>query len=54
MKVALLITAGEIDELGQWDQLENVLAAISRCNLTELTNGALFHLRGMRHTHGTN
>jgi hypothetical protein len=43
-----------IDELGQWDRLENVLAAISRCNLTKVTNGALFQLWKMRHTHGTN
>jgi peptidoglycan/xylan/chitin deacetylase (PgdA/CDA1 family) len=50
----LYLHSWEIDELGQWDRLEDVFARISKRSLTKLTNGALFQLWRSRHNHGTN
>jgi peptidoglycan/xylan/chitin deacetylase (PgdA/CDA1 family) len=50
----LYLHSWEIDELGQWDRLENVFATISRRSLTKLTNGALFQLWKLKQAHGTN
>jgi peptidoglycan/xylan/chitin deacetylase (PgdA/CDA1 family) len=50
----LYLHSWEIDELGQWDRLEDVFATISRRNLTKLTNGALFQLWRLRQTRETN
>jgi len=50
----LYLHSWEIDEMGQWDRLENVFAAISRRNLTKLTNGSLFQFWRTRQAHGTN
>jgi hypothetical protein len=50
----LYLHSWEIDELGQWDRLENVFATVSRRNLTKLTNGALFQLWKLKQAHGTN
>jgi peptidoglycan-N-acetylglucosamine deacetylase len=50
----LYLHSWEIDELGQWDRLEDVFARISKRSLTKLTNGALFQLWRSRSNHGTN
>jgi peptidoglycan-N-acetylglucosamine deacetylase len=51
----LYLHSWEIDELGQWDRLESVFAAISQRNhFSKLTNGALFRLWRIRNEHGRN
>lgn len=51
----LYLHSWEIDELGQWAQLEAVFAAISRRDsFDRLTNGALFQLWSGRHDNGGN
>lgn len=52
----LYLHSWEIDELGQWDRLESVFAAISQHDrFDRLTNGALFQLwSGRRHDNGRN
>ncbi len=51
----LYLHSWEIDELGQWDRLESVFAAISQHkHFSKLTNGALFQLWRMRNEHGRN
>ena len=45
----------EIDELGQWEQLEAVFAEISRRDsFSKMTNGALFELWRLRNDHRRN
>lgn len=36
----------EMDELGQWDELETILQSASQRGLTPITNGALFRMWG--------
>jgi hypothetical protein len=51
----LYLHSWEIDELGQWDQLEAVLAATSkRDGFSRVTNGALFRLWKTRNDNGRN
>jgi peptidoglycan-N-acetylglucosamine deacetylase len=51
----LYLHSWEIEELGQWEQLEAVFAAISRHdNFSKVTNGALFQLWRMRNDHAGN
>jgi peptidoglycan/xylan/chitin deacetylase (PgdA/CDA1 family) len=51
----LYLHSWEIDELGQWDQLEAVLAAIKlRGGLRKITNGALFQLWKSEYENGRN
>jgi peptidoglycan-N-acetylglucosamine deacetylase len=51
----LYLHSWEIDELGQWEQLEAVFAAISRRDsFSKMTNGALFELWRLRNDHRKN
>jgi hypothetical protein len=51
----LYLHSWEIDELGQWERLEAVLAAISEHHcFSKVTNGALFQLWRMRNDHAGN
>jgi peptidoglycan/xylan/chitin deacetylase (PgdA/CDA1 family) len=51
----LYLHSWEIDELGQWEQLEAVFAAISQQHcFSKVTNGALFQLWRTRNDHGRN
>jgi len=40
----LYLHSWEIEELGEWTKLESVLQAVSRRNLTHVTNGSLYRL----------
>jgi len=51
----LYLHSWEIDELGQWERLEAVFAAISQQScFTKVTNGALFQLWRMRNDYAGN
>ena len=51
----LYLHSWEIDELGQWEQLEAVFAAISRQHrISKVTNGALFQLWRAENDNGRN
>jgi len=51
----LYLHSWEIDELKQWDRLEETFAAISqRCTFTKVTNGNLFQLWKAEHDHARN
>jgi peptidoglycan-N-acetylglucosamine deacetylase len=51
----LYLHSWEIDELGQWEQLEAVFAEISRRDsFSKTTNGALFQLWRLRNDHRRN
>jgi peptidoglycan/xylan/chitin deacetylase (PgdA/CDA1 family) len=51
----LYLHSWEIDELGQWERLEAVFAAISRhSGFSKLTNGALFELWRNKNDNGRN
>jgi len=51
----LYLHSWEIDELGQWEQLEAVFAAISRQRcISKVTNGALFQLWRAENDNGRN
>jgi peptidoglycan-N-acetylglucosamine deacetylase len=50
----LYLHSWEIDQLGQWAELEAVLAETSRSDFAKVTNGALFKLWTTRNGNGKN